>query len=447
MGPYRLILAILPFLLASSAAPALAQQQPAENSGPIVNLPRGNAPRAPDNRQGPELDVFRDPATPTVTLPPPVVLPPVVTPTTPPAATPPTTPAPRTQAPAPRREAPVTGAPVDSDRAQPAQRDRQRPAAPTTPAPVQTSDQASETPATPSPQTQTEPPPRTAAPAEATNSATVPAEPAPAEEAAREGPLWLWIGGGAVLLALILAFLLRRRRDREEDAGEEEATPIPAEPTPAAVEAIPSPAPIAPAPAAAPTPPTQPAPAAVAPPAAPIVAADDRALIELMLEVTAARNSLMGLTVGYALTLSNRGEQAAQDVLVRGLIGNAGSDQQAFLQQFASGETGLPLHSTLTIAPGGSQRLTGELRLTADQFAPLPMGGRLLLIPLAAFDVQYRWGEDSADPAGTGRQGGAFIIGQEQEPPAERLAPFRLDLGPRQYRRPGARVAGQFGRS
>ncbi len=157
------------------------------------------------------------------------------------------------------------------------------------------------------------------------------------------------------------------------------------------------------------------------------------------MEVRGARLSLMGATINYVLTLHNRGSRTAEDVLVRGLIGNTDAGQQALMQQFFAGSAGLPIHSVVSVAPGDRHSLTGELRLLPDQIAPVQVQGRALLIPLVAFDAQYRWSE-GGDPVGTGRTGKAFIVGQEQSPPADRLSPFRLDLGPRQYRTPGSRA-------
>jgi hypothetical protein len=149
----------------------------------------------------------------------------------------------------------------------------------------------------------------------------------------------------------------------------------------------------------------------------------------------------MGATINYSLTLHNRGSRSAEDILIRTLISNADTSQQATLQQFFAGATGLPAHSAVSIAPGESQTLTGELRLLPDQIAPVQMGDRALLIPLVAFDAQYRWADDaSGSPTGAGRTGRAFIVGQEKSPPADRLAPFRVDQGPRQFRTPGSRA-------
>ncbi len=77
------------------------------------------------------------------------------------------------------------------------------------------------------------------------------------------------------------------------------------------------------------------------------------------------------------------------------------------------------------------------MRLDAQAIAAIPMGQRALLIPLIAFDARYSW---TGDREGTGRSGSVFIVGEEQSPPVERLSPFRLDLGPRQYRTPGSRA-------
>lgn len=156
------------------------------------------------------------------------------------------------------------------------------------------------------------------------------------------------------------------------------------------------------------------------------------------MEVRGARLSLMGATIDYILTLRNRGNRAADDLLVRTLIANADAHQQQTLQQFFAGTLGLPSHSVVSVAPGESHRLTSQLRLLPDQIAPVQMGERSLLIPLVAFDVQYRW--NGADRDGHGRSARAFIVGQEKSPPADRLAPFRLDMGPRQFRTPGSRA-------
>lgn len=405
----RPLLIVAPLLLAPVAH---AQQTPADP--PVFSLPPDNAPPAPDpDRQGPELNVYRDPATPRAT--PPVVAPTLIAPSvTPPSVAPPQTDAPRPATPAPR--APPAGQDGPSSREPVRQPDRTdtadapAPVAPT-PAPSSSPAPAIRAPATPDP----------------TESA-----PAQTPAAARDATPLPWIIGGAMaLMALAAAALLRRRRPAAE-AGTEQpvrAMPVvPAAPEPAA----PPPAPTAPAinpPADSPTDPA---------------IATGRPWLDMDLTVVQARYSLAGVTIAYSLILHNRGDEPAQDVLVRGLLGNGGAQQQALLQRFFAAQDGLPLHSAVTIAPGETQRLSGELRLAPDRIEPVEMGQRSLLIPIAAFDATYRWGPEEGDPVGQGRTARAFVVGQEQEPPAERLAPLRLDQGPRQYRRAAARAAAEL---
>lgn len=420
----RLFLSALPLL---AVTPALAQQ--ATGSDPVVNLQRAAPPPPADDprRQGPELDVFRGTATPSPTPTP--SLPPIVAPTVTPAPTQRApTPAPASQRPTPtpapapaRTETPRT-TPTPAPAERPAARDTMP--AQTSPAPaVAEPDNAANAVETP-------PPAALPAPIAADNSVTA-AEPAPEAEA--QGLSWPWIAAAIAALAVIAGFLLMRRR-RAAAAPEVDVAPAPAAPRPA-------PPPVAPPPPAPAAPASAPAPEPVAP--AQAGDAEERPWIEMGLDISLARSSLIGVTIGYTLLLHNRGERPARDIMVRGILGNAGAQQDALLRHFFGGETGMPLHSIVAIAPGETVRMTNELRLAQDEIVPVTMGERSLLVPIAAFDAHYRWGEDEEAPEGTGRTGRAFIVGQEQDPPAERLSPFRLDQGPRQYRRPAARAAAE----
>ena len=413
MGYHRSFLFAAPLLL---ALPVHAQQT--EDAAPVFTLPPASAPQPTNpNRQGPELDVFRAPAT---TSPPPPVVAPTIAPTPAPAQPAPQVPAQRTAPPParPSRAPPEQAAPRAAAAAERAAPEAEsRPAA--TPTPEQTQDPAPASTPTPQP-----------AP---TPAASAPEEAPPPPANANTTP-WPWIIGGALLLLALAAFiLLRRRRPTAPDAAEVEIAPPAPVPAPAPPKAAP-----APKPAPTPEPAPEPTPVAATPDAS------DRPWLDMALDLSLARYSLVGMTVGYTLLLHNRGDTPAQDVLVRGIIGNAGAQQQALLQSFFAQQSGLPLHSAMAIMPGETRRLTGELRLMPDEIVPVTMGQRSLLIPLAAFDASYHWGPDGGEPQGHGRTARAFILGQEQEPPADRLAPFRLDQGPRQYRRPATRAAGEL---
>lgn len=384
-------------LLAAAAialsAPAGAQEEP---TPPLSSLPRPQTPpqQPAPSRQGPELDVYRDvPGTaPAPVAPPPVIVttpPPVVAPTPVPANA---TPTPR---PRPERAAERTVPPVA----------RESGAAPPSPAPTETTQPSGEA---------------IVAPQTGNVAEEAPAAPPPAATPAAttdSGLPWGWIGAA---LALILAggtalFLRRRFREVETDYSDDP------------MQEADAPEPPRPSTPATPTrrPATTPQPAA------------DRAWIDIDLTIDSARYSLLGVSIGYRLTLRNRGKSMASDMLVHALIGNADANQNELLRAFFAGTKGMPVHSVVSIAPGQTQVLTNELRLEPGAIEPLELDGRLLLVPLIGFDVHYRWDADGTP--GSGRSGSAFIVGQEQVPPTEKLAPFRFDQGPRQYRDVGCR--------
>ncbi|MET0249570.1 MAG: hypothetical protein ABW164_07560 [Sphingobium sp.] len=399
----------LPLLLValSLSAPAARAQNETAPPATLPSLPGTPAPSGPQ-RQGPELDVFRDPPAgqtpapqaPVIQVPPPVVTPPVTTP-------PPATRAAPSQSPA-TRETPASERSPRTRAEQPAET-----------APAEAPDVPAAAP--------TQPENATVAPEPALAPTTEPTPP-PATETSGEssGTLWPWIVGGLLLLAAGLLLWRRGRRSTLAlPAPDEPAEPV-APPTPAlASPPIPRPAG---QPAQAPTPPPVPAPAPTG----------DRPHLALALDVSGARLSLMGATVGYGLTLTNVGQAEARDILIRAIIANASAPMDDLLKPFFAGEAGLAVHSVPSLAPGQTVTLKSELRLDPEQIAPINAGQRALLIPLLAFDARYGW--DAGEQDALGRTGRAFIVGQEQEPPTERLSPFRLDVGPRQFRRPAARA-------
>lgn len=428
MGSYRLLLIAAPLLL---ALPARAQEA-AQQDDPIVNLPSPTRPPSSNpSRQGPELDVFRDPVPGTIApaTPPPLVVTPTITPPPPPRQT---------------RAAPPPGeATRQPDRTSPPPlaQGASRPVREQQPQAVQETP-----PAQPEPAASIQPQPQPVVPDAdnaAGSAATFPETRAAAESGG--GTPWGWIVAGLALIVAMGGFLILRRRQVENGPTYAPEPVAPASP-PAGDPYTPVPDPQA-DPAPVPPPASKPVvEPAIAPVSEPVTIRDgDRPWIDMQLEIAQARFSLVGVTISYSLVLHNRGERPAQDVLVRGVLGNAGPQQQAVLDAFFTGQTGMPLHSAVAIAPGETQRLSGELRLSPDEIAPVQMGERNLLIPIAAFDAAYRWGmEEAADPHGHGRTARAFIVGQDQEPLADRLAPLRVDQGFRQYRRPAARAAAEL---
>lgn len=151
--------------------------------------------------------------------------------------------------------------------------------------------------------------------------------------------------------------------------------------------------------------------------------------IEIALTPTGARATLMGWTVGYRLTLRNRGAVAVEDVRIAMAMTNADAAQPAHLAAFFAAPVADPVHRLAQIAPDEAQDITGELRIGHHELRPLEVAGHALLIPVIAVAVEHA----------AGRDGAAFVIGQEGASPQDRMAPFRLDQGPRHYRGIGSR--------
>jgi hypothetical protein len=173
----------------------------------------------------------------------------------------------------------------------------------------------------------------------------------------------------------------------------------------------------------------------VAPPA-PAKPVRARAGLSLAFHPVSARNTLVAVTIGYRLVLHNDGETAVEDISVAAIIANAQSGQEQALAAFFAAAPEAPLHRIDRIEAGADRVLTGELRLDHEAIAPIQIDERSLLIPVIAFSAHYGWAQD-----GRGYSGAAFILGQESDPPRERMAPFRLDQGPRLYRSVGSRPA------
>lgn len=388
---FRFSILLMPLLLTS---PALAQQN--EGASPVFNLPQGNVTQpAPTRQQGPEIDVYRAPATP-------LVAPPVVLPTV--------------------DATPVPATPVDSKPPQAAARP-ERPSRAAT-APVAPSEQAARPlvdrpPATPAPEAPAvAPPPHAPMVVAPTNT---PAPASSADAGPTQSTPWGWIAGA--VMALIAAVLLLRHR-RADAVAEIEVEPSPpvADETDTAII----------------TPPT--APEQVEEPVTePAASEEERPRLDCSLEVTAARYSLMGATIAYRLAVHNRSDRAAEDILIRVLLANAGTAQQDTLDRFLDGSLGLACHSIVMIAPGEGQWLSGELRLPPEEIVPLQAGERALLVPLALFDLHY-----PLPDGGTGRLARSFLIGQAPASADARLAPLRMDMGPRQFRNPAARAVGDI---
>ena len=127
----------------------------------------------------------------------------------------------------------------------------------------------------------------------------------------------------------------------------------------------------------------------------------------------------------------NNGSAPARDVLIESQLINAGPNQDEeigrFFRQPAGQGERLPV-----IPPMGRISIKTRLSIAGDKLRPIAIDGRELFVPLVAFNAVYRWsGGEEQDSA-------SFLVGRGKDGDAK-MAPFRLDQGPKSWTGLGAR--------
>ena len=137
-----------------------------------------------------------------------------------------------------------------------------------------------------------------------------------------------------------------------------------------------------------------------------------------------------GMTIEFDLSVRNSGAAPARDVLIEAAMFNAGPDQEQQIAAFhAHPETRGDRLSQ--IQPLQKVVLKSAVTLPLAEMRQFEVGGRKLFVPLLAVNAIYRWS------AGEGQTSASYLIGRDGK--GEKMAPLRLDLGPRLFRGLGAR--------
>ena len=135
-------------------------------------------------------------------------------------------------------------------------------------------------------------------------------------------------------------------------------------------------------------------------------------------------------TFEFELDLFNSGSGPARAIHVAAVIVNAGPTQDEQLQSFFGKPAG-PGQRIDMVQPLKRVTFTTQIAVARDQLRTLEMGERQVFVPLIAFNVIYSWGGKE------GQTSVSYLLGREGK--GDKLAPFRLDLGPRIFRGLGAR--------
>lgn len=159
-----------------------------------------------------------------------------------------------------------------------------------------------------------------------------------------------------------------------------------------------------------------------------------RPWLELEFRPERATATSEGAGVQYEVTIRNTGNAPARNVRLAAQMFNAGPDLDREVSSFfARGidERGAP---PLTILPRTEMKLQSSVSMPRAEMREINVQGRSLFIPTVAFNLLYAWGRNK-----TGQTCTSHVVGREPEQASEKMAPFRLDLGPRTYRSVGQR--------
>ncbi|WP_229956060.1 hypothetical protein [Parasphingorhabdus litoris] len=291
----------------------------------------------------------------------------------------------------------------------------------------------------------------------ASRETSKPSTTSPAPDLNSGGSIPYFVGGAIILLLLggLRGYFFRRKTaallsEEEPVDHANDITPLPAEPidpTPALRKSAPKiyspPNPAEPEPAS-PTPSngfvtskigfsseasqkvTEPRPAA--PKSTPKSTQTDCLQIDLI--ATGASSTLLNAVLNYAVTLTNRSDQLLRGIRLSGAMMQANSEN-ARNGELESGEL---LHEIEELPAGETISVKGDIRLPLNAIRPITIKAQALFIPLARFGVVYLDQHDVEC-----QQIASFIIGREYEPRRPKMAPFRLDLGPKIFEPVGQR--------
>ena len=213
-----------------------------------------------------------------------------------------------------------------------------------------------------------------------------------------------------------IALLLWRNRPQRAFAGAAEVSAF----------AAPEVAPARPRPSAKPTPANAPP-----PPLPGLVSTRLRPWVEIGVQPLRCILDDQQITVEFELELFNSGSAPARAVLAEATLLNAGPDQERSVRQFFENPVG---EGERIIAIPPLKRFQVRTKVTAprNQLQPYEMAGHTVFVPVIAFNALYRWS------SGEGQTSASYLLGRDTK--GEKLAPFRLDLGPRIFRGLGARL-------
>ena len=139
--------------------------------------------------------------------------------------------------------------------------------------------------------------------------------------------------------------------------------------------------------------------------------------------------SFTALTIKGELHIINESDSAAKNMQLRAALISASADQEAEISGFHHAAPDTQPQSLGDAQAGERIGMGIELTVPLADLQSFPLGNQRLFVPIIVGNIAY------SDEAGTVFETAkiACIIGREANPPKPRMAPLRLDLGPRSF--------------
>lgn len=139
--------------------------------------------------------------------------------------------------------------------------------------------------------------------------------------------------------------------------------------------------------------------------------------------------SLANLTVMGRLLIVNEGDAPAQALKLRAALTSATEYQADIVASFHADAPTFPAETLGDAAPGERLDMQIDLQVPLTQLQSFPLGSQRLFVPIVIANLSYGWdGNEDVDVTEI-----ACLIGREAQPPKPKMAPLRLDLGPRSF--------------
>ena len=138
--------------------------------------------------------------------------------------------------------------------------------------------------------------------------------------------------------------------------------------------------------------------------------------------------SFTTLTVKGQLQLINKGKLPAKDLQLRAGLISASANQANVIADFHRNAASLQTEPLGDTQAGERFAMAIELSVPLTELHSFPLGDQQLLVPIVIASLSYSDGSALQDRASI-----ACMIGREATPPQLKMAPLRLDLGPRSF--------------